>query len=251
MRGHILLNNQLSVHVFCDPNMVSNIRKASRQFSLESNGGKLPISDIANYEGFEEPVWFSKEAMTNILSLAVVKHEYIVSYNGDAFIIHHVRHGYSDMVFKPHASGLHVFDTNDLQSFASYAFVEMVVENMSLISKPQNASANQARNLQAGLAYPLVPDLKWIVKANLLKDSPVTIDNIDVALKIWGPIVALLKGKTVRCKAPVVIQDIVKVPTEIRQYHKTVTLCIAILFVNGTPYIATLSLRIVSCRSHT
>ena len=55
---------------------------------------------------------------------------------------------------------------------------------------------------------------------------------------------ALLKGKTVRCKAPVVIQDIVKVPTEIRQYHKSVTLSIDIFFVNGIPYFATLSLRI-------
>ena len=55
---------------------------------------------------------------------------------------------------------------------------------------------------------------------------------------------ALLKGKTVRRKAPVVIQDIVKVPTEIRQYHKSVTLSIDIFFVNGIPYFATLSLRI-------
>ena len=73
LSGLILLNNQSSVHVFCDPNMVSNIWKASRKLSLESNGGKLPISDIATYEGFEESVWFSEEAMTNILSLAVVK----------------------------------------------------------------------------------------------------------------------------------------------------------------------------------
>ena len=55
---------------------------------------------------------------------------------------------------------------------------------------------------------------------------------------------ALLKGKTVRRKAPVVIQDVVKVPTEIRQYHKSVTLSIDIFFVNGIPYFATLSLRI-------
>jgi hypothetical protein len=50
LRGHTLLENQLSVHVFCDWNMVLNIRKASRELSLESNGGKLPISNIANYE---------------------------------------------------------------------------------------------------------------------------------------------------------------------------------------------------------
>ncbi len=175
----------------------------------------LPISDIATLKGFEESVWFSEEAMTNILSLAIVKREYEVSYDGDAFIIHRAKHGYPDMVFKPHASGLHILDTSDPRVFASYAFVETVVDNMNLF-KRQIASVNQACDLQAGLAYPSVPDLKWIVKANLLKDSPVTADDVDVALKIWGPSVALLKWKTVRRKAPVVIQDIVKVSTEIR-----------------------------------
>ena len=72
--------------------MVSNIWKASQQLSLESNGGKLPISDIATFEGFEESVWFSEEAMTKILSLAVIKREYEVSYNEDALNIHRARH---------------------------------------------------------------------------------------------------------------------------------------------------------------
>ena len=141
--------------------------------------------------------------MTNIL------------YDGDAFIIHQVKHRYPDMVFKLHASGLHVLDTSDLRSFASYTFVETVVDNMSLFTKSQIASANQAHDLQAGLAYLSVSDLKlkWIVKASLLKNSPVMVEDINVALKIWGPSVALLKGKTVRCKAPVVIQDILKIPT--------------------------------------
>jgi hypothetical protein len=72
LRGHVLLDNQSSVHVFCDPEMVTDIRKAERQLFLESNGGKLPISDIATFQGFEESVWFSTKAMTNILSLSVV-----------------------------------------------------------------------------------------------------------------------------------------------------------------------------------
>ena len=66
---------------------------------------------------------------------------------------------------------------------------------MSLFTKRKVESADLARNLQAGLAYPSVKDLKWIVQANMLKDSPVTTQDVDVALKIWGPSVALLKGK--------------------------------------------------------
>ena len=40
--------------------------------------------------------------------------------------------------------------------------------------------------------------------------------DVDVALKIYGPSVALLKGKTVRKTPDVVTQDIVEVPKEIR-----------------------------------
>ena len=124
--------------------MVGNICKA------ESNGGKLPISTIANVDRFEEAVWFSKEAMTNILSLAVVKQEHEVSYDGDDFIIHRAKHGFSDMVFKPHLSGLHVLDVDDSWSHASYSFVKSVVKNMQLFTKRQIASAQQARDLQVG-----------------------------------------------------------------------------------------------------
>jgi hypothetical protein len=115
---------------------------------------------------------------------------------------------------------------------------------MALFTKRQVASADLACNLQAGLAYPSVKDLKWIVQANLLKDSPVTAQDVDVALKIWGPSVALLKGKTVRRKPPLVLEDIVEVPKELWQLHKRVTLTIDIFFVNSAPYFATLSQRI-------
>ena len=54
LRGQVLLDNQSSVHVFCNQDMVGNIRKAERQLELESNGGKLPIDTIADIEGFEE-----------------------------------------------------------------------------------------------------------------------------------------------------------------------------------------------------
>jgi hypothetical protein len=244
LRDYVLLDNQSLVHVFCNPELVGNVRKAVRDLELESNGGKLPISSIANVDGFEKPVWFSEDAMTNILSLSQVKQEYDVSYDGDDFIIHRAKLGYPDMVFKPHSSGLHVLDVNDSRSQASYSFVETVAENMKLFTKRQIASAQQAHNLQAGLGFPSVQDYKWIVKANMLKDCPVIHQDVDVALKVWSNKVPMLKGKTVRQKPPVVTEDVVQVPKEIRLLHRRVTLVIDIFFVNSIPYFATLSLRI-------
>jgi len=164
---------------------------------LESNRGKLPISSIADVDGFEKSFWFSEDATTNILSLSQVKQEYDVSYNWDDFIIHRAKRRYPDMVFKPHLSGLHVLDVNDSRSQASNSFVETVAENMQLFTKRQIASAQQARDLQAGLGFPSVQDYKWIVKANMLKDCPVISQDVDVALRVWGNQVPMLKDKMV------------------------------------------------------
>jgi hypothetical protein len=115
---------------------------------------------------------------------------------------------------------------------------------MQMFTKRQVASAQQARDLQAGLGFPSVQDYKWIVKANMLKDCPVISQDVDVALKVWGNQVPMLKGKTIRRKPPVVTENVVQVPKEIRLLHRRVTLVIDIFFVNKIPFFATLSLRI-------
>jgi hypothetical protein len=94
LKNHLLLDNQSSVHIMCNPNFVDNIREASQQMVLKSNCGKLPINELANFEGFEWKTWFSRDAMTNILSFLLVKSKYDITYDSDAFIIHQAAKGY-------------------------------------------------------------------------------------------------------------------------------------------------------------
>jgi hypothetical protein len=37
---------------------------------------------------------------------------------------------------------------------------------------------------------------KWVIRRNHIKDCPMTIQYIGVAMKIWGKNIAALKGKT-------------------------------------------------------
>ena len=124
MRNYIMLDNQSLVHVFCNPQFVTNVREAVRQLILKSNSGKLPISKVADYEGFCEAVWFLLQAITNILSLTQVKQEYDVSFDWENFIVHRAKQGYTDMVIKPHSSGLHVYDPEDIRGYASYNIIQ-------------------------------------------------------------------------------------------------------------------------------
>jgi hypothetical protein len=89
--------------------------------------------------------------------------------------------------------------------------------------------------------------MKWAIQSNLIKDFPVTVKDMGTAIKVWGPSIAMLKGKTVRMTPPVVRQDVIKIPKE----HKNVTLGIDIFFVNKIPFFITYSLVICFCQLRT
>jgi hypothetical protein len=86
---------------------------------------------------------------------------------------------------------------------------------------------------------------KWVIRSNQIKYCPVTVQYIDVALKIWGKNIAALKGKTTRCKTIPVARDYVKVSLELMKLHKEVFLMTDIFFVNKNPFFLTLSRNIM------
>jgi hypothetical protein len=65
-------------------------------------------------------------------------------------------------------------------------------------------------------------DFKCVIWSNQIKDCPVTIQDIDVATKIWGKNIAALKGNTTQSKTHRVARDYVKVPKELFKLHKEV-----------------------------
>jgi hypothetical protein len=87
-------------------------------------------------------------------------------------------------------------------------------------------------------------DFKWVIRINQIKDCPVTIQDIDVAMKMWGKNIAALKGKTTWIKTHPVARDYVKFPKELLKLHKEVFLTTNIFFVNKIPFFLTLSRKI-------
>jgi hypothetical protein len=84
-----------------------------------------------------------------------------------------------------------------------------------------------------------------VIRSNhQIKDCPVTVQDVDVALKIWGKNIAALKGKTTRSKPNPVARDSVKVPVALLKRHKEVFLTVNIFFVNKIPFFLTLSRKI-------
>ena len=138
---------------------------------------------------------------------------------------------------------MHYYDPRVQQG--NFAFVETVRANKSLFTKRQIKGAQQARRLYKCLSHPSIPDFKWVLRTNGIKDCPVTLNDAEIAQKIWGPNIATLKGKTMRKGADAVkVESLIPIPKELLAMHKDVVLAIDIFFVNKVPFFAILSRNI-------
>jgi hypothetical protein len=157
------------------------------------------------------------------------------------FVVHQKSESKPNMEFKMHKSGLHYYDPRKEHHMT---FVNTFLENKTGFTKRQIKCAEIARKLYKTLSYPFMKDFKWVIRINEIKDFPVTIQDINVATKIWGKTIAALKGKTTRSKTRPVAMDYVKVPKELLKLHKEVFLTTDIFFVNKIPIFLTLSQKI-------
>ena len=86
---------------------------------------------------------------------------------------------------------------------------------------------------------PMVENFKLIIKMIAIKNCPVTIEDINLAEKIFGPDISSLKGKSTRTKVATVTNDHIEIPEEIYQLYQELELCMDIMFVNGMPMLTT------------
>ena len=245
MRKVILLDNESTTHLYCNSDLVTDIHTVKNSMTVKGNGGKLQTHKKAVEKDLQQKVWFSKNAVTNILSLAKVAELYQVTYDSGKstdFVVHREDHGLPNMTFKLHPCGLHIYDpyAQDKQ----LNFVQTVAGNMEGFTKREIARAEKAGVLYIRLIYPSGKDFDWAVMSNQIEDCDVTPRDVEVARKIWGPNVAALKGKTTRT-TPKPVQGVqLKIPRDIMNMCKEVLMYADIFFVNKIPFLITLSAKL-------
>ena len=85
--------------------------------------------------------------------------------------------------------------------------VTTVNENKKGYTQKQFERAVAARALYHNVGAPTMENFKKMIQANMIRNNPITVEDVNIAEKIFGPDVSSLKGKSTRTKTKVVKED--------------------------------------------
>lgn len=80
-----------------------------------------------------------------------------------------------------------------------------------------------------------------MVKTGIIKNCPITVEDINIATDIFGLDLHSLKGTTTCGQPPAVQVEQVDVPSQIYERNKDMVLVADFMFVTGLPFLVTLS----------
>ncbi len=121
-----------------------------------------------------------------------------------------------------------------------YVMINTVRGNLKGYMRHEIKKAQQARRVQGMIGNPSERELAGMVHEKLIANCPVTMQNVHNANWIFGPDLANLRGKTTR-KQEHIRMDYVEILWNLVNMHKYVTLVADVMFVNGLPFLVTLS----------
>jgi hypothetical protein len=128
-----------------------------------------------------------------------------------------------------------VAESNNMTPLNLTNMVTTVKENKMGFTQKQYENAKKARRLYHIVGCPTVENFKHILRQNIIKNCPVTPEDVNIAEKIFGGDIGTLKGKSTRRRPTPVKDDLVEIPPELLEQHQDLTFCMDIMYVNGMP----------------
>ena len=246
LRDKIILDSGSSADLFCDRRMIYDIKKSNKSLTLGTNAGGLTCDQEGTLPGYGQ-VPFYEDAVTNLMSLAKLADKYRVTYDNavdDAFYAHTphkvVRFGRNELGLYEHTPSF-MNKERQTKPKQQMTMLQTVAENMKFYTPREVERAKRARSLLSALGSPSVHDLKTAIAMNAIANLPIKTEDVDIAEKIFGPDLGILKGKTTRRKPVPVVSDQISIPKELYTTRDAVDLCIDIMYVNEHPYMTTIS----------
>jgi len=251
----VLLDSQSNCDIFRNARLLSNVRKEQGPgLTLHTNGGTLCTNMVGNVKGYGT-VWYDANSLANILSLSNVRKRFRITMaigpqDPHPKITVHKPNG-DRMVFYEHAMGLFVHDpvTNScvvskdtVNPISVYSFVNTVHDLESEFTRKQLARARLARDLYRRLGFPALSKFHDMLHKNQIKHCDVTLEDAKIANYVYGVEPSTIKGKSTRVTpAPVRPASIFPLPDYVKQFHSHVTVCVDVMFLNGSIFLTTVS----------
>jgi hypothetical protein len=231
----VLLDSQSTFSIFNNDNLVLDIRPSDHPLHGFTNGGELITHDIATISNLGT-VWFNRNSVANIFSLAQVrKHCRVTMDTGLANSITVHKADGSTIVFVETDAGLYVHDTGISPSVSpsGVTFLQTVTDNKTNFTPREVANADRARALYRALGRPSQHSFEAALQNNLILNCPVTVDDAKRAVLIYGPDVPTLKGRTTHGPSQPHIPNFTARAIPILAHHPNITLCIDFFYVQG------------------
>ena len=180
------------------------------------------------------------DGIANILSLKNASKLGRVTFDSDADNAFHMyKTDGSVRKFVMSEKGLFYLDMSDPTS--EVALINTVADNKNKYSACAYSRALLTRKVLGIIGRPARQHYIWLVNNYLIKNCPITREDIMVAEDIWGPDIGSLKGKTTWRKVPHVRAQPENIPLPIMEKYRNITLCVDIMYVNGIAFFMSIS----------
>jgi hypothetical protein len=248
----VLLDSQSTVSVFKNRKFLSNIHTSTSKLRVHTNSGVQVSSQKGTVKNFGD-VWYNPDSLANILSMAAVRKICRITMDSSveaAMNVHRVDG--SIMKFREFKSGLYYYDVagpktdqtdpNFSSTPANNLFLSTVAGNKASFTCREVEGADKARALYRKIGPPSEKDFNDILDNNRITNCPLTSDNAKRVLQVYGPAVAVLKGKGVKKQnRGIKNYQPIQIAAPIIEKYKNPHIFMDIFWVNGRPFFHTIS----------
>jgi hypothetical protein len=195
-----------------NPKLISDIKVTSKPFTMVTNAREKKMFFKGKINGFGE-AWYDPDQVANIFGFSKLEDQCRIPYDSTLEKAFHVHTNDGIVKFKRNVDGQYVYQrfkeylsvvANENQVTGSVNATNLMVrtmnENKIGYSKREFEDAKVARKLHHILGCPTVENFKAILRQNIIKNCPVTIEDVVTAENIFGPDIGSLKGKSTRSK---------------------------------------------------
>ena len=245
----ILLDTCSDICIVKNKNLVENLVRDRRGIRVTSDGGMRDVYDKGKFTHCKElEVWFHPGAFANVLSysriskiakIKTVSNGFTVCWpsgktwkctTGGTHIYHYTLDEGTDLVMK----------SNTLQQAKSVAALRSVVANKRMYTKKCQKRAEQAKELEAMLAYPSTRNLRRVLETNVISNCPVTSSDVLTAFQIYGPNPEALVGKTTRRPSRTVeLPSNDRYPVSLDPKYRRIVVCADVVTISTVKFLTT------------